>query len=116
MIRYCATALISGLIAVTAANAQSYFTAGTLYKTCLQGEGSKSDAICEAYITGFANGVYSQRASTRGGHPVCVPIRAEGVRLAVQQYMKAHPELLDKPAIAVVGLALSFAFPCASPN
>jgi Rap1a immunity proteins len=93
-------------MAVSGASAD---TGNDLYQKCGNGftAGFLNRGECHGYITGVANGL----AST---HAICFGpgVTDTQVVMVVQEYMKAHPELLNQNATSIIGQALTSAFPC----
>lgn len=96
------------------------FTGIDLYKVCADPNG---EAVCLAYIRGFAEGYYQGitlgQLAERSRRRLCYPQPpndnppdATQVELIVKKYMADNPSELNKEALFIVQDALTTAFRC----
>jgi len=100
--------LVAGLPAATPARAQ---TAMDYYSQCSNGmtAGVLNRGYCHSYVTGLVNGLIAS-----GSGLICLPQGVTDTQLVmiVQNFMRSHPERLNQSATAVIGQAVTRAFPC----
>jgi general secretion pathway protein G len=110
---------LAGALAIAAAGAStspaSAQTAMDFYSRCGNGmtAGVLNRGYCHSYVTGLVNGLVAG-----GSGLVCLPAGVTDTQLVmvVQNYMRSHPERLNQSATAVIGQAVTGAFPCQQPN
>jgi Rap1a immunity proteins len=99
----------SGATANGQTPALAYVTGNKLFSLC----SPEIRDACHAYIVGVVDALSFH--GPEGGF--CLPSLVSNGQLTdiATSYMRAHPEIREKPAAYLVKLALTEAFPCKSP-
>jgi len=75
------------------------------------------DAICNAYINGFVNGILIDQVATEGGKPICIDKTNTGqVREVLRVFLINHSSVLNIDAGSVVGAAFQALYSCKKSN
>jgi hypothetical protein len=92
--------------------------AAGLYTACTSTAGTKEDAICTAYINGFANGVLGDQVAKEGGNPICVPdnTSTDQIRALFTAFVRTHPKALEFDTGGVLAELMAEAYPCRKSN
>jgi hypothetical protein len=93
----------------------------SLYRTCaIEPNNSSSlseirEAMnCVAYLNGYISAIAAANAQSGHGVIACLPpsVSVGQVQLIFRRWASEHPQWLNKPAAAVLAVALGGAFPC----
>ena len=114
MVRPIAVAIF--ILYCTASNCDARnISASELYSHCTHPVvGSADNVSCDAYILGLAQGIGIAVLGSLDGVKWCIPDSAEGYqfRQIFEKSMREHPERVNMPASAAVGLSLLQAYRC----
>jgi hypothetical protein len=107
-----------GIALLIASPAWGAGKAAGLYAACISAPGTKGDAICGAYINGFANGILSDQVAKERGTPICIPdnMSTDQIRALFTTFLRTHPEALAIDTGGLIGELLSEAYPCPKSN
>ena len=84
---------------------------------CTSQPQSQGDAICNAYLNGFVNGILVDQIAREGGQPICIDnTNTRAVREAITTFLKAQPDVLSVDAGSLLGAAFQRLYPCRNRN
>jgi hypothetical protein len=110
--------VLFGLALLVASPAWGAGKAGSLYAACISAPGTKEDAMCAAYINGFANGVLSDQVAKERGTPICMPenMSTGQIRALFVAFLRTHPKALEIDTGGLIGELIAEAYPCQKSN
>jgi hypothetical protein len=105
-------AIAAGIVALTPARGSS--AENDLYARCTSADGSTGDEVCNAYINGVVNGIFTDQIANEQHTPVCIPdgTTTPQVRDIVVRFLRDHPEGRSIKPGSVIGELLIEQFPC----
>jgi hypothetical protein len=117
MHRKIAVCLGAALFLVIAISESYALTGAELYQFCTQARDSSGYLSCNAYVRGFADGIFLADIMAGKGKRLCTPVAGSAIehtqaRLIIEKYLRNHPEFLHEQAGYLAALALYDAFEC----
>jgi hypothetical protein len=112
-------AIIFLMLFVAARANAGELTAQQLLLYCSEKRDSPADLSCNAYVSGFAEGLLIGKLMSEGGLGFCPPpqgLSGLQVRLIVENWMRQHPKALNESAGKASMAALITAYPCPVKN
>jgi hypothetical protein len=102
-------------VALLIATPAHSLTGAELYEGCSQRQEQMKSMLCDAYISGFIDGVVNGHFAEAYGNKLCnveEGIEVTQGRLIIEKYMQDNPQYLHMQARFVAGRALQSAFGC----
>jgi len=112
LIKLIVIVYLSSLGSFVSAGSTKYFYNGTkLYNLC-RAESAIDEALCEGYILGVQDAIYSGHLSDH--FSVCLPegVEPDQIRLQLIRYIENHPEIMNFAAEGLVAKTLETTYAC----
>lgn len=98
---------------LSAGSTKFYYNGTKLYNLC-RSENTLDEALCEGYILGVQDAIYSGHLSSH--FSICMPegVEQDQIRLQLIKFIEANPSIMNFVAEGLVAKSLETSYACAN--